>query len=124
MHKPEYEQASERAMAAFFAADDGPADARFVAGVMNRIRRREQLRLSALGAGALLAVWATVSVIGVLEEAPIGVMLSVLDSVRAVAAQLDASRAALFQSLEQYAVFLAAASLAGTAVTVLGLLDD
>lgn len=126
MHEPENEQAIDREMTALFAAavDPPERDALFVVGVMKRIRRREQLRSLALGGSALLAAWIAVPVVGVLEASLGSADFGVIESIRSIVDQLAASRSALFQSLEQYAVFLAAAALAAIAVPVLGLLED
>lgn len=126
MHEPENEQAIDRRMAALFAAAGDPPDrdARFVAGVMKRVRRREQLRSLALGGFALLATLVAAPLFGVLEASLGGAEFGVIESIRSIADQMAASRSALIQSLEQYAVFLAAAALAAIAVPVLGLLED
>lgn len=126
MHEPENEQAIDREMTALFAAAGDPPekDALFVAGVMKRIRRREQFRSLALGGSALLAAWVAVPIVGVLEASLGGAEFGVIDSIRSIADQMAASRSALIQSLEQYAAFLTAAALAAIAVPVLGLLED
>ena len=126
MHEPENEQAIDRRMAALFAAAGGPPerDARFVADVIKRVRRREQLRSLALGGITLLATLVAVPLFGVLEASVGGAEFGVIESIRSIADQLAASRSALLQSLEQYAVFLAAAALTAVAAPLLGLLED
>lgn len=113
-------------MAALFAAAGDPPDrdARFVAGVMKRVRRREQLRSLALGGIALLATLVAAPLFGVIEASLGGAEFGVIETIRSVAGQMAESRSAVFQSLEQSTAWLAAAALAISAVPLLGLLED
>ena len=126
MHEPENTTASERELTALFAAADAPLEdeARFVAGVMKLIRRRERIRRLVLGGSVPIATMVATFIIRDLDAILSGVGAAAMDGFVGTLDRLAIFTATVLQPADHSATFLAIAVLGTAIVTLFRWLED
>ena len=126
MHGPENTTPNERELTALFAAADAPLEdeARFVAGVMKLIRRRERIRWLVLGGSIPIATMVATFIVRDLDAVLSGVGVTAMDGFVGTLDRLAIFTATVLQPPDHSATFLAVAVLGITVVTLFRWLED